>query len=501
MRSCMTTPAGRGAIAGSLRPQPLRQLQSRRQRGPDDGDLRLPPCTRTGPAAIYYSTTTMTTPEIPGASREEAATRVPPQQSTAEATTTTASNHNSTTATAAGTTHRHSTHPEFEIDSAARTISTAVGSLPLSPIMDPAFWAAKQRHKTPKADAGRPRNALERAFRSNPYALALATPMRQCSMTKARLPSFFLQDFSLIAHPTTGEPWWVPRSLVVQRTCGAVDGDASSSGETAAAATAVEGFLADPHAAVEKKLSFQEDTEEGSAATGNVFTNSQPDVDRPDTSAALSTDDRVPNGPRAYMLARRDLVSALAQRQSGFHERRLMSATSSKYRDIAVNGFWRTDMDTVALDLMRRGILDDLLYLARLCAEGQRYYIVRCYGWGDVQYKHKGAILWFDKVAAEIGSASQDTKVVDEVEPAPYAVFDVEQAPAQGDQRKESLVIHNIPKLLGKAYAERLREGAKPFSDGGEIFMLAGRRTLDVQEKLWKLHGYLVDYHGQPSWD
>ena len=59
--------------------------------------------------------------------------------------------------------------PQFNIDSANRTIETSVGGLPVSPIMDPAFWAARQRHRTKKPAAGRAQNSLERQFRANPF--------------------------------------------------------------------------------------------------------------------------------------------------------------------------------------------------------------------------------------------------------------------------------------------------------------------------------------------
>lgn len=202
------------------------------------------------------------------------------------------------------------------------------------------------------------------------------------------------------------------------------------------------------------------------------------------------------------MLARRDLVSALAQRQSGFHERRLMSATTSRYRDIATNSFWRADMDNVVLDLMRRGVLEDLQHLAWICAERQeRHYIVKCFGWADVQYKHRGAVLWFDAVVPDSDTPWTDMLGGGGAGPEPYATFEIDSPASQGEQRKESLVVYNMLKLLGEEYVERLRREAKPFSSGGEIFMLAGRRTLDVQEKLWKLQGYLADHHGEPAWD
>ena len=37
--------------------------------------------------------------------------------------------------------------------------------------------------------------------------------MRRCAATSEPLPRFFLEQYSLLAHPETGRPWWVPRGL------------------------------------------------------------------------------------------------------------------------------------------------------------------------------------------------------------------------------------------------------------------------------------------------
>lgn len=57
----------------------------------------------------------------------------------------------------------------FRIDSANRTIETAAGDLPLSPVMDPSFWDARKRHRTLKARPKKAQNSVERQFRANPF--------------------------------------------------------------------------------------------------------------------------------------------------------------------------------------------------------------------------------------------------------------------------------------------------------------------------------------------
>lgn len=57
----------------------------------------------------------------------------------------------------------------FKIDKDAKTVETAIGELPLSPVMDPTFWEARERFKQKKPRPGRPGNALERELRKSPF--------------------------------------------------------------------------------------------------------------------------------------------------------------------------------------------------------------------------------------------------------------------------------------------------------------------------------------------
>ncbi|POS88321.1 hypothetical protein EPUL_000622 [Erysiphe pulchra] len=92
------------------------------------------------------------------------------------------------------------------------------GQLPISPLMDEKFYEARQRHRQPKLKRGTTLTPLQIAVRKNVYAHALATPLRKCRLTGVILPRFFLLDFHAIANPTTGTPWYMPRSLTRKKT-------------------------------------------------------------------------------------------------------------------------------------------------------------------------------------------------------------------------------------------------------------------------------------------
>ncbi len=89
-------------------------------------------------------------------------------------------------------------------------------SLPLPPFIDPIVMGAKRRYKTPKLESEEDTlTDFRRELASNPYGMyrlcdralhtahvgiaqALATTIRQCNVSKARLPTHFLQPFSTV---------------------------------------------------------------------------------------------------------------------------------------------------------------------------------------------------------------------------------------------------------------------------------------------------------------
>ncbi|KAJ8130897.1 hypothetical protein O1611_g2730 [Lasiodiplodia mahajangana] len=136
---------------------------------------------------------------------------------------------------------------------------------------------------------------------------------------------------------------------------------------------------------------------------------------------------------------------------------------------------------------MRQGIAEDLCYLSRLCTEDDRHYIVKCHGWDDVQYKHQGAVLWFEDPAHPNEAAN--------TQPGPFSIYNISTSSAN-----TSVAVHNIPMLLGAQSAAEIRQKATMFADGS-LFMLAGRRTTNLQLKLWRLQGYMADYKKENEGD
>ncbi|KAG5934368.1 hypothetical protein E4U60_003929 [Claviceps pazoutovae] len=93
----------------------------------------------------------------------------------------------------------------------AKTITTAAGDLPISPIFDIDWMKARRRQRKDEAD--KPIGRFRKKLTNNQYAQALATPIRRCCRTSAMLPRYFLQDFEVVQQPSTDTLWWAPGTL------------------------------------------------------------------------------------------------------------------------------------------------------------------------------------------------------------------------------------------------------------------------------------------------
>jgi hypothetical protein len=141
---------------------------------------------------------------------------------------------------------------------------------------------------------------------------------------------------------------------------------------------------------------------------------------------------------------------------------------------------WRSDMDSVILELMRRRTVEGLIHFARLVKEEDREYIVECELWTDVKgLKHKGCLMYFGPPEGD--SLESGTEFV----PPRLSTMDFD-----GTKFGTKLVVHNMPILLGEEHLNRLRQESELLRDGS-LYMLGRQATLDLQRLLWKLQGYM----------
>ncbi|KAI5924402.1 hypothetical protein F4810DRAFT_141773 [Camillea tinctor] len=341
----------------------------------------------------------------------------------------------------------------LDINQTEKTIKTTRGrKLPLSPVMDPSYWEAKQRHHKQKADPRRPRTEMERMVSRNPFAKALATSIRLCTASKTRLPRFFLQEFKLLSHPETQQPWWVPRSLAPGQP--------------------------PPH------LARDENSTKNKLGTKEY----NPSWDEDSSPAAGQPDkgDKLIYAPAGHVLARKDLIHSFTVKKSGFdnHNKKIYGPLTSPYKNLQKKAIWREDMDEFMLDLMRDDICSFIHHLAKVSFymgvdRVSERHIVPFTNWDDLNVSIQGAVLWFgdNGEATDPDSARQ--------QPGPLATYDVKNGAIQ-----ETILVHNMPLLLGAELAEKLKTESIGLNEG-TMFYLAGTNTTRLQYKLWRLQGYL----------
>ncbi|KAK2801365.1 hypothetical protein FQN50_007750 [Emmonsiellopsis sp. PD_5] len=97
----------------------------------------------------------------------------------------------------------------YQSESQSQSQPRLSDSLPKSPIVS----RLEQRSLRKKARGTK--DELER-LKHNPWAQALASPIRMCSATGARIPRLLLHQWGLVQHPTTGALWLMPVNLVQQ---------------------------------------------------------------------------------------------------------------------------------------------------------------------------------------------------------------------------------------------------------------------------------------------
>ncbi|KAK4203079.1 hypothetical protein QBC40DRAFT_167800 [Triangularia verruculosa] len=329
----------------------------------------------------------------------------------------------------------------LNIDPESKTVTTTVGTLPLSPLMDPSFHEARDRFTKAK-----PRHALHkkdkfrRQIERNPYARMLAESVRTCDVTGTALPKSFLQCFKLAQHPTTETTWWMPQGL-------------------------------------ESKV-----PKEGEGA-------------RPV--------DELP-GPSAYTLNSRIFIQEFAQKKSFYSSAnsKLLRATDSgtgRLTSSLQQARWREDMDSYLLETMRKRVYEGLSHVAHMSQFGgedgrPRKYVTKVNSWDEInELKHRQCVLFF--------GPPEGAPVNPTMASIPSAISTMA---IKNSKFGAKLAVHDMRVVLGKEYLARLRQESELLREGS-LYVLRGVATMKLSTMIWKLQDYIagwedpvaeVDYQG-----
>ncbi|KAM0479487.1 hypothetical protein ACHAPX_004702 [Trichoderma viride] len=333
----------------------------------------------------------------------------------------------------------------LKINPEAKTVSTVAGDLPISPIFDPAWMQA--RRKTVKAAPGPPLGRFRRKLANNPFAQALATPIRRCPNSATSLPRYFLQDFEMIKHPETGTAWWAPGPLAFEHVLPTKRPD-------------------------ESQADRDNERDKAAAAMAELVSASAPDSS--DTTTGSARRRRSPI--TSYTLSRKSLVDMV-----GGLNKKYLALLSAIRTGMAVapdtrDAVWREDMGNLLLGMMRTHATDALIARGNRPHGPKDRFIQHCVNWKDVEgVRMRGCVIWLP----ENGHG-----------PRQYATLDVE-----GAQYGRKMVVHNLRWLLGDNEVQRLKDSAEVFREG-EIFVLkqwTSTSMMRLHLLLWKLQGYLAE--------
>ena len=367
--------------------------------------------------------------------------------------------------------------------------------IPLSPLMEPNAQQAKKRHREPKLSRSSEETDFQIQLAKNPYGIfrmsseafnvliptlarMLASPVRLCTLTHARLPLDFLSAFSPIEDPRTGHPWLNPGETSIKY-LGKRDPNTLQN-ESINPVSGGAAQVSDPSVNDAEKSDCPTN---GSSIQASSFAGiSQPQharstLSRPiigsSVSAPLSL--YVVSSTRAL-----DKISSLGSRQN---HRFVPSIWKDNHGIQSRDIIWRKDMSNYILDQMRYEALKGLRYLAS--RPGSMYLVPVQEAWSAAdKITQVGAFLWTGmRRAAALNENSEDSSALRTlIPPPPYAML---------NWRKHQISVYNLPHLLGEAGFRCLMENKPVF--GNELIAVKRKsNTAGLQMVLWKIMGYLA---------
>lgn len=191
-------------------------------------------------------------------------------------------------------------------------------------------------------------------------------------------------------------------------------------------------------------------------------------------------------GPSAYVLSRQGLFQDFQRSGSAYFKAqmrllRMSDHGQSRLGSVLNNATWRSDMDSVLLELMRRRIVEGLCHFAKMVENQGREYIVKCERWTDApNFKHRGCLLYL--------GLPEGSSLEPGLEYIPPRLSSMNVGKVRFGSK---LAVHNLRELLGEEHVGRLRQESELLRDGS-LFLLGRQATVNLQMLLWKLQGYLT---------
>lgn len=255
-----------------------------------------------------------------------------------------------------------------EINAQEKTIETAIGVLPIPPLLD-ASWRARTERGNPKPKPDpKEISRIQRKLYRNPYAKMLAEPPRMCHLTRVRLPRPFLTSFGLVQKPRSDEVWWVSTDAIsglkkipnksFKQPSEQDQADNSGSEETAALRMRqLKAQVDSTHRKIQNLDHERARLPSAASTTLHHLENLEVDVE------VESTKDQRFKAP-VHVLARHDLLASFLDKNSKYTSGYMRFGANPSIGNLANGAIWRKDMHDVILEKMRLDAASHLAYLA-----------------------------------------------------------------------------------------------------------------------------------------
>ena len=418
--------------------------------------------------------------------------------------------------------------------STAREEENVLENMPLSPLMDPNLIKARKRHLETKSSPSKEKTEFQSRLERNPYGILscgdeftiyntdvitahiLSTPVRNCTFTGIRMPSFFHLPFGLRRHPRTGKPWYLPLSLEPTQ----------------------------EELAQEEARNVQQGHPQNQAQTPTEPAKPSPhpitedDKASPIPETSISTSIKAPDSPKndrqpflssSYIISQLPALTHITTLKTRDFSRIIpVRWKDAPGADINVREIvWREDMDTFALELMRKRAVHLLSYLGE---KRKARYIQLCLDYGRLESHHQiGAVLWLGNqeeegvsvATASGGEGNGEGSLAEPINSPPETFSPVPSTPPTSNApptpsspppipstdpqpppyatvlyKGHHIPLFNLRHLLGDEHLQSLRELGDPF-DGKLAVVKAKRNTVPLLMWLWKLMGFLGEGKGR----
>ncbi|KAF5012402.1 hypothetical protein FDECE_1531 [Fusarium decemcellulare] len=344
----------------------------------------------------------------------------------------------------------------LKVDPDAKTVSTASGSLPISPIMDPAWIKTRRRQK--KADPAIPSGQFRKKLSNNPFG----------KQPKTRMP--------LVQHPDPEDEdaWIVPGPLSFEHVMPSQGPFRKSRPKS----------NTNPESESETTTELSNSTKESYSAAEAVdtaATTSPAELEA--IKDTLEKEQRPYRAPIvAYVISRKEVLDFLGTRQGSKLRGKVFCQTSGTRATLRNFQVWPVDTGEILLKMLRSKAVDALIHRANNSRGPQFRFVQPFASWDEVKKEtNQGCVLWLptESKGAEAAYATLDREAANWGNKAP---------------------VHDLFYLLGEEEVQRLREGAEMFRDQ-EILLLKDWRSVssrNLHMLLWRLQGYLATPTMQP---